>query len=455
MLKFAVVWSWLFFGLLLLIGQIVNAQTLIPSAVQTVDMMGDTIVNPILPSGFLLSGTVTTELNEPIGLGTVTAQSPAGAYTGNISAQGAAPAYRLALPAGTYDLSLLIPFLDSDAEVPAFVYIGATLASALAITADATQGLVVSALPALETITGFVTTQDAVPTTGNLQFISADGNTVTIARFQNEYTIRLPLGTYTVNAELTFTEAAEPSEGATAPGRQRATASVVVNLDPVSVTDDPTIHDVTLPPTVGLSGTVFDHLGVPMSSARVMATVADAGPVAPSDIDFSCRAGGEFAFAPASVAGTAIIHDETLQGEPNTTGAYRMPLPIGAYRLSVTLGLELQPGMAPTPVALDTSPSGILSAAAPGPALALTADVIQNPVVPALPPVVTLSGQVTDALGQPVANAAVKVITSALAGVSNAMFFATAQTGDDGTYALPVLSGSDYQILACPPDPNA
>lgn len=180
--------------------------------------------------------------------------------------------------------------------------------------------------------------------------------------------------------------------------------------------------------------------------------MAEAGPLAPSDIDFSCRAEAAFSLAPVSVSGTAMIHNQTVLGEPNTTGDYRMPLPIGTYRLSVTLGLELQPGMAPTPVALDTSASGILHVAAPGTALGLTTDLTQNLVVPALPPVVTLSGQVTDARGQPVANASIKAVTSTLANVSDAAFFAAAQTRDDGTYALPILSGTDYQIMACPPD---
>ncbi|PON15854.1 hypothetical protein C2W62_21610 [Candidatus Entotheonella serta] len=59
----------------------------------------------------------------------------------------------------------------------------------------------------------------------------------------------------------------------------------------------------------------------------------------------------------------------------------------------------------------------------------------QNLIVPALPSVVTVSGQVTDALGQPVADAVVKVMTAALEGIPKAAtFFATAPTQDDGTY---------------------
>ncbi len=216
---FAGVWCGLLFSLALSIGQIVSAQALIPSAVQTVDVTGDTVVNAILPSGFLLSGTVTPERGDPIGLGTVTAQSPTGVYAGNLSIQGAAPVYRMALPADTYDLNLSIPFLDSDAEVPAFVYAATPAVTALGITADTTQNLTVPALPPLVTVIGLVTAQEAVPTTGALRFVSLDGNTFTIAFFENDYITRLPLDTYAVSAELIFTEAADASGSPTQPAQ--------------------------------------------------------------------------------------------------------------------------------------------------------------------------------------------------------------------------------------------
>ncbi len=450
-----VIRGWLLFSLILSTGQTASAQIQIPSAVQIIDVIDDTVANVLLPSGFLLSGTVTRERGEPIGLGTVTAQSSTDDYRGNISVEGAAPVYRIALPAGTYDLNLSIPFLDSDADVPTLIHVASAVATALPIAADTTQNLIIPALPSLVTVTGLVTTPDTLPTAGGLQFVSADSNIFTIASFAGEYIARLPLATYGVNAELTFTEVSVPSDGAMAPMRRRTTSSVVINLDPVTVTGEPTIHDVTLPPTVRLSGIVSDPFGVPISPARAMASVSEAGSPTLSSIDFSCRTRMTFSFVPIPISGTAIIHGDTLQGEPNTVGDYSMPLPSETYRLRVALGFELQPGMAPTPVSIDTSPRGILYVAAPGAGLALTTDTTQNLTVPALPPVVTLAGQVTDTLGQPVANASVRAMTSSLTGISEATFVATAQTRVDGTYSLPVFSGSGYRVMACPPHPIA
>ncbi len=252
--------------------------------------------------------------------------------------------------------------------------------------------------------------------------------------------------TYNVSAISTVTEAI----GAASP---QITASVKVDLNAVIVGDALTIYDADLPVTVTLSGTVFNHANVPLAPARVVATVADAEAAVPSDIDLSCRPQVTFSLVPIPVSGTAFVHPAADGGNP--TGAYRMPLPDGTYRLGVTLGLELQPGATPTLADLNTSPHAILYMAAPGPDVALSTDVARDLSVPALPPVVMVSGQVTDALGQPVADAAIKAMTSTLVDVSNAVrFLAVAQTQADGTYTLPVLSGTSYAVMACPPSAN-
>ncbi|WP_143309598.1 carboxypeptidase-like regulatory domain-containing protein [Candidatus Entotheonella palauensis] len=403
-------------------------------------MTNDVVVNLALPNGLVLSGSVRTERGDPVALGTLTARSTTGMFAASI--QGGDSSYRIALPAGTYDLNLSIPFLDADeTEIPTFVYMASDVVAGLGITADTTQDLVVPNLPDLGTVTGFVTLRDAVPTTGALRFVSTDGTTFSIVLFEDFYTARLPLNTYNVSAALTFTEAA----GATSP---RTTAKVIVDPDAVTVNDDPMIYDVALPATVDLSGTVLDGVGAPLAPARVVATAAEADITVPSEIDFSCRPEAAFSLVPIPVSGSAFLYHD--MGEGSTAGTYHMPLPIGAYRLGVTLGLDLQPGMVPTLVELDTSPHSIIHIFMSE--VALTTDVAQNLAVPDLPPVVMVSGLVTDTLGQPVANAAVVAMTSALVGVSNTVrFLAEVQTQDDGSYRLPVLSGTSYAIKACPP----
>ncbi|ETW95148.1 MAG: hypothetical protein ETSY1_31790 [Candidatus Entotheonella factor] len=423
-------------------GFTADAQALLPSDVQTVDATGDTMVNLTLPHGFTLSGAVRTERGDPVALGTLTARSTGGQFTSSL--QGGDSAYHIALPGGTYDLNLSIPFLESDETgIPIFVYMASDVVAGLGIAADTTQDLVVPDLPDLVTVTGFVDPQDAdtVPTEGALQLVSTDGGTFTLALFEDFYTTRLPLNTYNVSAALTFTEAI----GTNGP---RTTAKVIVNVDAVTVNDEPTIYDITLPATANLSGTVLDSAAAPLAPARVVATAVDADAAVPSDIDFSCRPEVTFSLVPMPVSGTAFLYREP--GESSTVGAYHMPLPIGTYHLNVTLGLELQPEMVPTLVDPEVSSSSIVHIAMPD--VALTTDTAQNLAVPALPPVVMVSGLVTDALGQPVANAAVVAMTEALAGVANAVrFLAEVQTQEDGSYELPVLSGTSYTIMACPP----
>lgn len=431
-----VLFAWLFKPL----GGIANAQALLPSEVQTVDITGNTVVDLTLPDGFVLSGPVRTERGGPVALGTLTARSTTSIFA--VSVQNGDSSYRIALPLGTYDLNLSIPFLDAEEiEESAFVYMASDVVTGLGVTADTTQELVVPNLPDLSTVTGFVTSQDAVPASGALQFVSTRSGLFTLAFFEDFYTARLPLNTYNVSAALTFTEAA----GSTHP---RTTARVIVNLDTVTVNDDPTIYDVTLPATINLSGMVIDNVDAPLAPARIVATATGSDIPVPSDIDFSCRPKATFSFVPLPVSGTAFLHREPVDG--SMAGAYQLPLPTGAYRLSVTLGLELQPGAVPTLVEFDASPRSVAHISMPD--VALTTDTAQNLAVPALPPVVMVSGLVTDALGQPVANASVVAMTSALAGISNAVrFLATVQTRDDGRYQLPVLSGTSYAIMACPP----
>ncbi len=435
--KFKLIWLLLAIGFLKLVWSAAVAQSLLPS---------DVVTNFNLTNGLVLSGSVRTDRGDPVPLGTLIAQSITGRFTTNL--QGGESAYCMALPAGTYDLNLSAAFLDTDEpDAPTLVYTVSDVVTGLDVASDVTQALIVPNLPALVTVSGFVTPQGAVPTAGALQFVATDGSAFTIALFEDFYMARLPLNTYAMRAALIF---AETPIGATSP---RTTASVNANLEAVAVTEEQTI-DIMLPATVDLSGIVLDRIDAPIAPARVVATAVDADATVPGEIDFSCRPPATFSLNTMPVTGTAIVHLDA--GEGNLTGAYRMPLPIGTYRLGVTLGFDLQPGVAPVLVDLDTSPRAILYIAAPGPEIALTSDVAQNLIVPALPSVVTVSGQVTDALGQPVADAVVKVMTVALEGIPKAAtFFATAPTQDDGTYTLPVLRGTSYAMMACPPSPNA
>ncbi len=177
-----------------------HAQSLLPSDVQTTDVIADTLVDLTLVNGVVLSGPVRTEGGDPVALGTVTARSAAGLFAANIAAniQDGDSAYRMVLPPGTYDLNVSAAFQDAEeSEIATLIYVTLDAVAGLGITADATQALMVPDLPDLATVTGFVMSQDAEPmaTSGALQFVSTDGRTFTIAPFEDFYTARLPLDT--------------------------------------------------------------------------------------------------------------------------------------------------------------------------------------------------------------------------------------------------------------------
>ncbi len=209
-----------------------TAQSLLPSDVRTLDITGDTTANLSLTNGVVLSGSVRTERGDPIALGTLTAQSTDGMFTSTI--QGGESTYRVALPPGTYDLNLVAAFLDTDeTEMPTLVYLVSEAAAGLSITSDVTQALVAPNPPDLVTVSGLVDPQGAVPTAGALQFVAADGRAFTLALFEDFYTARLPLNTYSVRAALTFIDTE-----ATAAIPPRTTAQVEVALEAVTVTDE-------------------------------------------------------------------------------------------------------------------------------------------------------------------------------------------------------------------------
>ncbi|MBZ5496161.1 MAG: carboxypeptidase-like regulatory domain-containing protein [Acidobacteriia bacterium] len=85
----------------------------------------------------------------------------------------------------------------------------------------------------------------------------------------------------------------------------------------------------------------------------------------------------------------------------------------------------------------------------------LSGNATLNLSVPALPATVTISGQVTDASGNGVANTAVFAISQSIAGAPNLSFTASTRTDTNGHYSMVVYSGTNYQITYTPPRPTS
>ena len=86
----------------------------------------------------------------------------------------------------------------------------------------------------------------------------------------------------------------------------------------------------------------------------------------------------------------------------------------------------------------------------------LAGDTTQNIAVPQIPGTVTVSGQVTDPTGAPVANAAVVATTAQVTGISLLGSFSRGtQTDQNGNYRLVVLSGTNYDFTFSPPVTSA
>ncbi len=73
--------------------------------------------------------------------------------------------------------------------------------------------------------------------------------------------------------------------------------------------------------------------------------------------------------------------------------------------------------------------------------------------VPTLPGLVTISGRVTDALGNGIANTSVSATSQSITGAPNLSISVGAVTDANGNYSMVVYSGTNYQITYTPPRP--
>jgi len=102
-------------------------------------------------------------------------------------------------------------------------------------------------------------------------------------------------------------------------------------------------------------------------------------------------------------------------------------------------------------IELGGGTEGDLTFPVPALRLEVRGDMTQDFIRPALGTIVTISGRVTDASGNPVAGAFIGASSSDLTDTPNAAVEASVESGDDGRYTLKVLSGRQYTLTCSPP----
>ncbi|HXF04196.1 MAG TPA: carboxypeptidase-like regulatory domain-containing protein [Blastocatellia bacterium] len=382
-----------------------NNQQLLSQRVSGLTILTNTTQDFVLPSGCVLSGTITDSEEAPVFAGSVTATAGDQSYTGTIQFSPfplpPTARYRIVLPPGTYVISATVPILDEDTG--SVLNVTYRLIDALNVTCNTTRNLTLPDPPRTFLVQGRITSAGSLPPRGVVSFFSDDGQIQVLQPQANgSYKIKVPAGQYRV----TFGVTQEP-----APALDEI---LNLNMTSVTVTGDRTL-DLTLPAVVTLQGKITDASGQGAVPSTLLAF----------DIDES---------VPFLVRTNAVV----FVPERVSTGNYRMVLPQGTYNLLVS-----------TEIRLDGEEAG-LSFPIPGRQKVLTGDSTEDFLRPELGPTVTLSGKVTDSSGRPVADAQISVSSSELVNVPGAAFTNSTETRTDGTYSLKVLPGRQYTVTVTP-----
>ncbi len=388
-----------------------SGRPLLATRVDGVDVTQDVSLDLVLPLGFTLSGNVRTADGSPVFSGFVRAQSDQETFTAPLVFTGFTSTYRLALPTGTYRLSVIAGLIDLSSEDSVPIFMTTDIPQAITITGDRTLDLTVSGLPTTYTVSGRVIGTGTSSARGTIQFRSTDETIFGFTQFDPEYRLRLPAGTYQVAVSFGVDEQ----------------GSVSMRVGEVAV-DGPRTFDIELPATVTLSGTVKHADGEPAAPAQVLAFDVDEL----SSVDDPDE--GPFAPSLFITGGIASIPEESA------TGGYTLSIPPGSYAVASIVDIDLGEGVI-----------GQLAFPFPFLELDLVADTTHDFRLPPLPSTAVISGTVTDESGQPVAQALVSALSRSLVNASDAQFSSSTFTDALGRYALTVLRGSDYTVSVTPP----
>jgi len=425
----------------------------------------DTVFDFALESGSVLSGKVIDVNGVAVMSATVLAQSETGIFRSSITVDfdpnnPTLPQfkYRLVVPDGTYNIFVTMSVIDVAATPPQLLSTLTFDLQETVVVAGATErDFMVPGSPPFSTLTGQVSSLGTLPSEGGLWFQSEDGRVSNITRVeiaegatQATYRITLPAGTYQVSFLVTLPESLRPDVDNPVPppppDPEVPQQSVLIPLGTVTVSADQ-VFDLNVPAIVTLAGKLLDGSGIALAGASIFATsgLPQTPPPSPSPTRAFCQA-GSLSAAPIVAFSSASL----LEG--NTLGDYELLVVPGDYQVGVTTPVELLPPATVPPSTLDPQ-QGSLTFPFPLAMMSITEDQIADFVLPSLPAVVLISGRVTDQQNQPVGKARVNAVSSMLTAAPNVLFSNSVEANELGDYQLLVLSGVDYTVTVCPPEP--
>lgn len=412
-------------------AQAQEARALLGTRRTDLDLTRDTTLDLMLPSGFVLSGKILTDDPTAVLGGLVLARSGEQLFEGPISigfsASGLTATYRLVLPAGTYHLFLRRGILDLDSgSEGSLLSVTSDLSQMVTISGNRTLDLSLPRPPDLITLSGRIASAGGFPTKGFLSFLSSDRSVWAEVPFDRNYTVKLPPGSYTVQAGVREGDDEEMAYGS------------FFTLERITVNASG-MRDFVLPPAVTLSGKVTDATGRPAVPSMIVAFQKADPASSPSGDPPPCQGSADFYFFLPPNGGQASIP------RSSTTGAYALKLPAGTYVLYASWDLSPEPEQD----LLLTSSAFAFSFLE----RSLETDAVQDFTAPPLPEWATLSGRITDERGQPVAGASPTAFSQALTNTPGAAFSTGTETDANGQYRLRVLSGTAYRLEVCPPSP--
>lgn len=450
------------------------APPLFGAQVEGVDATADTVVDFTLDSGLVLSGEITTANGAPAFGATVFAQSETEIYSGSTTfaidpTNPLVPIiqYRLIVPAGTYSLSIHLQVIGGSATSPTLLsFVTFDLQETVMVNSDTEKDLVVPVPPEFFTVSGQIVNPGTFPSNGLLRFQSEGGRVFNGAEvdFATEgaasasYSLTLPAGTYNVTYFPNFFDEVDPNNPMPPqPDPEVSQQSLFISVGTVTVSANQ-IFDATLPATGTLSGRLVDSSGVAVAGATVFAVmglpfldgVAGGDPPPqepPAPTAALCQTGSLTTILDLTGAGASLP-------EGNTIGEYEMSVVPGPepYQVAVNTPLALLPPATVPPDTLDPQ-KGDLTFPFPPDMITIMADQMRDFASPPVPGVAVISGNVTDGQNQPVSRAQVSAESSMLTETLNVLFSNGVETNETGDYQLLVLSGVEYTLTVCPPQP--
>lgn len=390
-----------------------NVVALSSQEVRNVNATADATVNAALPPApvpFRLTGAINGTAAIFIA---VTAQTSDGLSVFSGRVDPVAKSYLVLVPTGTYNLSVsYIGSLSGATGISTFKD-----PAPVQVNGDTVHDITV--VPTVtHTVSGAISALDPRFSSTVLIFAPTDVTSVfAIAPAQlaadGTYSVQLSDGVYAALLALSNKDFSE---------------STSTNIGSVTVAGADVSANFTEPAFANLSGTVQMADMSPVAKGSTVVAIEGNPLLAPTTSGFPL-----FSFGSGPI--------------DNTSGSYQMVLASGR---TYTLGVDLK-------LLAEDSPQSsgdfifLVSSNVP-----LAGDTTQNIAVPQIPGTVTVSGQVTDPTGAPVANAAVVATTAQVTGISLLGSFSRGtQTDQNGNYRLVVLSGTNYDFTFSPPVTSA